>query len=380
MSLDFEEQVLKMQSEGVGRQEIAKRLGTTEWQVRKIVGKAPMATGPKGAMLNPDDPVLRGHLVHRLRAGWLDPAEEAAGFGASTTAVKAVIAHLDKAGYNVQWQGGRARIESGVPIGGGEDIKDASPLVGEEKAFGVVSDTHLCNRSQRLDVLEAAYNHWAKLGITHVYHAGNIVDGECRFNRYDLLAHGITDQTAYCLDHYPQRSGMKTYFITADDHEGWWMQREGIDFGKYLVQEARDFGRDDLVWIGYQESDVEFRQGRSKGFVRVVHPGGGTAYALSYSTQKIVESLQGGEKPGLMLTGHYHKAVYHMVRNVHVIQCGTTCDQTVWMRKKKLEAHVGFWTVRIRQDGNGSIREVTPTFTAFYDRSYHVGARFGDGE
>ena len=64
----------------------------------------------------------------------------------------------------------------------------------------------MASKYERLDVLEYAYDYFKKEGITSVYHAGNLVDGEARFNKYELYAHGITDQTLYALDHYPQRA------------------------------------------------------------------------------------------------------------------------------------------------------------------------------
>jgi hypothetical protein len=65
----------------------------------------------------------------------------------------------------------------------------------------------------------------------------------------------------------------------------------------------------------------------------VCHPGGGSAYALSYSIQKIIESLEGGEKPAVGLYGHYHKLWAGNIRNVWCVQTGCQEDQTPFMRK-----------------------------------------------
>ena len=328
----------------------------------------------KAQAIDPREPLIRSDLIRRLKR----PQRVAALLGhykCSESVLDEVVRHLECAGYGILREAGTLQIIRQSKPGGGT-VLDAHPVKNAARTFGFLSDSHLCNKFARLDVLEAAYDHYAKLGIKQVFHAGNIVDGEIRFNRFELLAHGITDQALYCLDHYPQRKGITTYFITADDHEGWWMQREGIDFGRYLIYEAEHAGRKDLVNVGYMEGDVDI----GGDIIRIMHPGGGTAYALSYATQKIVESLQGGEKPGCILVGHYHKSIYHMVRNVHVYQGGTTEDQTVFMRKKKLEAHLGFWTISIRQDDIGAIRSASGEFTAYYDRGYHVGAELEAGK
>ena len=152
------------------------------------------------------------------------------------------------------------------------------------------------------------------------------------------------------------------------------MGREGIDWGRYLSLEAGAMGRKDLDYVGYMEGDIELKLPGGSAVFRVFHPGGGTSYAHSYQAQKIVESFQGGEKPGAMLVGHYHKAGYWMVRNVHVLLAGCAEDQTSFMRKKHIEAQVGWWTLEIQQDANGAIRRFSPTNNNHYDRGYHIVA------
>jgi len=84
--------------------------------------------------------------------------------------------------------------------------------------------------------------------------------------------------------------------------------------------------------------------------LRLFHPGGGTAYALSYHPQKWAESLSGGEKPHIALIGHYHKTEYLFYRNIHIYQGGTFQMQTPYMRRKKLSAHLGGWVVWLNDE------------------------------
>ena len=378
MDSELVAKVKSLRDAGYSRERVAKELNTTVWQVRKAMGqggtraleKPSNPSTPK--QFNPQDPILRSDIIRKLRRGWRTVASLAEDINCEAPAVKDVINHLEERGYNILWDGDRVRITKDAEPAG-RCLVDGSPIVEDWREFGVIGDTHLASKFERLDVLEAAYDYYAKRGITQVYHTGNIVDGEGRFNKYEILAHGITDQANYCLDHYPQRRGTMTYYITGNCHEGWWLNREGIDFGRYLQFEARDRGRDDLVYLGFLEADIELKTAKGKGgnFMRLFHPGGGSSYAASYSTQKIVESPSGGEKPCLMLVGHFHKSIYHLVRNVHVIQTGCVMDQSSFMRRKRIEAHIGFWTVRIQQDVNGAVRRIEPTFTNFYDRTYH---------
>lgn len=101
---------------------------------------------------------------------------------------------------------------------------------------------------------------------------------------------------------------------------------------------------------------------------------GGSAYAQSYRAQKIVESYQGGEKPHVLIIGHYHKLGCFYPRGVVCLLAGCVQDQTRFMRSRAIEAHVGFSVLRFRQDKKGGISGFTPHIFPFYDREYHLDA------
>lgn len=243
--------------------------------------------------------------------------------------------------------------------------------------FGFVTDNHLGNKHSRLDVLQAAFDLFEEEGITDVLQAGNFVDGEFRFNRNELIVFGMDAQLKFWANEWPVKKGITTHFITGDDHEGWWNQRELINVGEHAEDIARREGRADLNYIGHVEADVELKTGNGSAVLRVMHPGGGSAYAISYAPQKIVESLQGGEKPPVLLIGHYHKFDYCQPREVHCISGGCTCDQTMFMRKNKIAAHVGFSIIRIKQNSeDGHIERVGLEWIPFYDLKFYE-RRFG---
>lgn len=238
--------------------------------------------------------------------------------------------------------------------------------------FGVTTDNHLCNTHSRLDVLNAAYDHFEREGITTVLNAGNWVDGEHKFNQRELIVRpGMDAQMDYMIDNFPERKGITTYYIAGDDHEGWWQQRHGTEVGKYLQLRAEDQGRHDLKYLGYAECDIALKFGSGEAVCRVVHPGGGSAYAISYTDQKRTESYQGGEKPQMEVVGHYHKWNHGYPREVHTFQCGCTCDQTLFMRKKRLQAHVGFVVINIKQNEQGIITRVAGEWFPFFDRGFY---------
>lgn len=242
--------------------------------------------------------------------------------------------------------------------------------------FGACGDQHLGSKYSRLDVLEQLYDAFAEAGCRVVFNTGNWIDGEARFNVHDLHVHGMDAQIRHLAKVYPRRPGIVTYAVTGDDHEGWYAQREGVDIGRYAQNAFRDVGRSDWVDLGYMEAPCDLvnpRTGR-RSVISVVHPGGGSAYALSYAIQKIIESLDGGEKPAIGLYGHYHKLWAGNIRNVWCVQTGTSQDQTPFMRKRKIEAHVGGYICRATQDPEtGAIVRFSSECLRFFNRGYYAG-------
>lgn len=240
--------------------------------------------------------------------------------------------------------------------------------------FGACGDNHIGSKYARLDVLEQLYDWYAEEGVDRVYNTGNWIDGEARFNKHDLLVHGMDNQLRELAKVYPQRKGITTYAVAGDDHEGWYAQNLGIDIGVRAEQTMRAEGRKDWVNLGYMEAHIKLVHSvtGASSILAVVHPGGGSAYAVSYSIQKIIESLDGGEKPAVGIYGHYHKLWSGNIRNVWVMQTGTTEDQTTFMRKKKLEAHVGGGMIKLTQDPkSGAIIRFRPEFQRFFNKGFY---------
>jgi len=88
--------------------------------------------------------------------------------------------------------------------------------------------------------------------------------------------------------------------------------------------------------------------------------------ATSYKLQKLIESLESGKKPQVLLSGHYHKALYMFCRGVHGFECGTICNQTGWMRGKKIPAHKGFGIIDINIAKEGGVESLIHEFYPSY--------------
>ncbi len=338
------------------------RLGVTTQAKR-------LRTSP--ALAQVADPLERGLMDILRKRKTLQTVETLAdSLDVAPARVRTAMEQLRAGGHNLTIISGAVELSRDIPKA--EPLRiDARKLDGKVFKFGYTTDNHLGSKYERMDVLEALYDTWEKQGVKIVYQTGNMIDGEARFNKFELHTHGMEGQARYFARKWPKRRGIVTQFITGDDHEGWYVQREGVNIGQYLEDTAKKEGREDLKYLGHMEHDIFFEGKKQASVMRLIHPGGGSAYATSYTQQKLAESFQGGEKPHVMLIGHYHKAEYGYPREIHALQGGCTMDQSPFMRKKRLSAHVGGWTVEMTINPDGIITRFRTEWMPFFDRDFY---------
>ena len=239
---------------------------------------------------------------------------------------------------------------------------------GNTLRFGVVADTQIGSLYQRIDALRAFYTHCGREGISVIFHAGDVLDGwrVYRGQEFELHPQGKSweDQLAMFAESVPRIDGIVTHFITGN-HDRSYKKLIGIHVGRAL-QKARP----DWSFIGEDVGDIVLKANRGQEFkVRLVHPGGGTSYAISYRLQKFIEAIPGGEKPDLLVVGHYHKAEFLPdYRNVAGIQAGTFQSQTPFMATQAIAAHVGGWVIEVALGDRKKLSSrIRAEFLAFYE-------------
>lgn len=320
-------------------------------------------------------PVSDESLLLSIREALRKPqtlAELAAGLSISKGRALDAVESLQRHGLNLHEIDGRWSIEARVPPPAQTDAYHSRP--DGRFVFGAVGDSHLGSKYERLDALNDLYDRFAAAGVDRVFHAGNWIDGETSFNRFDLHVYGLEPQLRYMADHYPKRPGIHTFAVAGEDHEGWYSRREAVDIGRFAERVMREAGRDDWHNLGFMEAFVPMVNANSGASAQllVMHPGGGSAYALSYRPQKILESLEGGEKPAIVLIGHYHKLSVDLIRNVWALQVGCTQDQTPFARKKNLDYHVGGMIVDAEQDTEtGAIVGCKIEIVRYFNRGFY---------
>ena len=220
----------------------------------------------------------------------------------------------------------------------------------------LISDTHLCSKYDRLDILKYLYARAEDEGVKHILHSGDFTDG--RSNRpeqvYELKEASFEGQVQYCIDKYPTFSG-KTYVIQGN-HDNWWYKSNGSEILRPIAKE-----REDIVYLGADVADIKI--GKLK--IRLFHGQGGIAYAKSYKIQKYLDTIPIEEKPDILQTGHIHQAFYYKQDNTHCFQTSCLEDQTPYCRGLGLANDKSCWWVDVDFDDKGKVYKITPTLETF---------------
>lgn len=225
--------------------------------------------------------------------------------------------------------------------------------------IAIMGDTQLGSKYAQITYLKKFYDICKKEGIKDIYHTGDITDGlKMRpGHEYELYEVSADDMIEDVVKNYPKYDGMKTHFITGN-HDASLYKHVGYDIGKAIAMKRPDMdylGRDCAVVKLTDNCTLELR-----------HPWDGTAYALSYKPQKMVESMESDSKPNILAIGHYHKAEYLFYRNVHVLQTGCFQSQTPFTRGKGISVNLGGWIVTIEVEKDGTVKSIAPKFIPFY--------------
>lgn len=233
---------------------------------------------------------------------------------------------------------------------------------GCEIRFGVIGDTHLGSLYFREEYLLAYYEYCASIGIDTVYIAGDVTDGikVYRGQEFELRDVGLAAQVKRCgvVWNRLNKTGVKTKFITGN-HDQSFKSVAGAPVGQMIADATG------AEFLGEEQGRVDYHTPNGTFELMLIHPGGGSSYALSYRLQKIIESLEGGTKPDLLAAGHYHKSiVMPTYRNVMGLLTGTFQAQTPFMARGGLAAHVGGWCVDVTV--GKAHKRIRPEFIAFY--------------
>ncbi len=229
---------------------------------------------------------------------------------------------------------------------------------GKSVKIGVMTDTHIGHQKFFPERVYAAFEEFKKEKIDFWCHVGDVTEGMS--NRaghiYELTHLGYDQQKKFACEIFGQWTDTPVYMIDGN-HDRWYIKSNGALIVKDIANRL-----DNYHFIGHDEGDIILNNNTT---IRLWHGEDGNSYALSYRIQKILESLQGGDKPNIMFCGHTHKYVKLFERNVHAVSSGCIEDQTSWMRGKRIAANPGFGIYDITFDNTG-VKKFGETFYPFY--------------
>ena len=226
--------------------------------------------------------------------------------------------------------------------------------------FAVMGDTQFGSKYAQISYLHDFYDLCVREGVTNVYHTGDITDGlkmrtGHEYELYEISADEMRDDV---VKNYPKRDGITTHFITGN-HDASIYKHVGYDMGMAIAML-----RPDMKYLGRDCAVVELTPNCT---LELRHPWDGTAYALSYKMQKIIEAMESDSKPNILAVGHYHKAEYLFYRNVHALQTACFQGQTPFTRGKGISVHIGGWIVTLSVNEEGTITRFSPEFIPYYN-------------
>lgn len=229
--------------------------------------------------------------------------------------------------------------------------------------FGLISDTHFSSKYVQITYLNKFYDYCKSLGITNIYHAGDIDDGENMRpgHSYENYRQGADEHIKEIIKNYPMREGITTHFITGN-HDASFRKLCGLDIGEQIQHKRKD-----MNYLGRDVSTIFITPNIS---MMLRHPWSGSAYALSYRPQKIIEAMESSyiTKPTILGIGHFHKMEYLFYHGVHCFQTGCFQSPTPFTDGKGISVSMGGWVVTLEIDKDTeTLLSITPKAITFTD-------------
>ena len=224
--------------------------------------------------------------------------------------------------------------------------------------FIITGDWHVGHKNFRHDAFEGIQRTLKKHKIDKIYHCGDLIEGMSNRDghMYELSHLGVSNQIAETVK---LLNGLdaKVYFVNGN-HDLWSKNKsnQGFNAGQNINELCKN-----VDYLGDMKAEVKL----SPTVKMWLTHEGNSAYALSYSGQKRINSIHGGNKPSVWFNGHLHKALYMEYRNIHFFECGTLQQQTDFMAMKGSPAHVGFWLVDVYHNKKG-INQIRSSWFPYY--------------
>lgn len=171
----------------------------------------------------------------------------------------------------------------------------------------VISDLHIGNNEERIDLLNMAYDYCVKEGIHIIIVCGDIIDG--MYGRFPKIHDNIHAQIDYAIQNYPFDKSILN-FATLGDHDYDAMK----NYGQNIARVFESY-RHDIIPLGYCNGQINVKNDK----IIVRHP-----------SDKFDEFKSESMNRCLSLNGHSHKMKISTSTNDTTINIptlsGLTCN------------------------------------------------------
>lgn len=147
----------------------------------------------------------------------------------------------------------------------------------------VISDLHLCNKLDRLDLLYKAYEYASYNEANYIINLGDLIDSNMPHNSKNLTIKNINKQIEFVIDNYPLCYDIKT-LILYGNHD-YFSNKYNVDVANTISDK-----RPDLINLGYGEAYISILD----NYIKLNHE---INYLKNY--KKNIETF-------ITLLGHYH--------------------------------------------------------------------------
>lgn len=274
-----------------------------------------------------------------------------------------IIRGLQKAGYEILTPNDPEQVDSRLFVlqfkeKSGFKSLPLARIFAKSVKQGFTSDKHFASIDSQPSCIDRAYADAEKEKIDVMLDTGDLTAGyfDHPSNRFKVIIPNIEGQMLLAADRHP-RSTFKQYNI-AGDHDLFAAGRVGIDPIKRIFSTQRP----DITYLGKLRGDVEVKNLKT----RLMHPGGGPGYALSYQAQKRIESeiqrmISRGSKERyqVLALGNWHVANWQFNAGVAVIVVPCFQEQTLdYMMRKGLSPWIGMWIMEFILDEDNYISAI----------------------
>lgn len=307
-------------------------------------------------------------LVKITRKGPLSVEDTCNKFDISPKRLATIISEARGKGIRIDLREGQVGYRPASEALGEQKI--VIPGAGPERSFAVASDIHVGSEFFLVDQFQDFVHRAYDKGIRLVLVPGDILDGCYRHSRWEETHSGFQAQAEYAVKVFPKLPGLVYRGITGN-HDQTFEADSGLSVVHSLPEVFRSAGRDDFHLYGARGAYLRLHnEGEARGLlVELWHPLKGGSYALSYSLQKHVEKYGVGQKPDVLLTGHWHQQCYFTTRGVHALSCGTWHGgQSSFGKSLGGAPAIGGWTIRYALTKDGTVRDFSPTWHAYYEK------------